>query len=220
MGHWIEIATRTGPIRGWRVEAAGQARGQLLVVQEIFGVNPHIRTVAERFAEHGFEVLAPALFDHFGEGAIELDYDQAGVARGRELVANLGFETALEYVAAARDALAGNDRVGVVGFCWGGTLAFLANTRLGLPAASYYGGRTMAFNAETLRAPMLFHYGERDPIIPAEHREAQIAAHPEAIAYVYPAGHGFNCDARADFEPESTALALRRSVDFFAQALA
>jgi carboxymethylenebutenolidase len=220
MGHWKEIATRTGPIRGWHAMAEGQTRGRLVLVQEIFGVNPHIRQVAERFAEHGFEVLAPALFDHFGEGPIELAYDQSGVARGRELVANLGFDTALEYVAAARDALAADGKVGVVGFCWGGTLAFLANTRLGLPAVSYYGGRTMAFNAETLRAPMLFHYGEHDPIIPAEHREAQIAAHPEAIAHVYPAGHGFNCDARADFEPESAALALRRSVEFFAQALA
>ena len=220
MGHWIEIGTRTGPIRGWRVEATGAVRGRLVVVQEIFGVNPHIRKVAERFAEQGFEVLAPALFDHFGEGPIELGYDQAGVARGRELVANLGFDAALEYVAAARDALAGDGRVGVVGFCWGGTVAFLANTRLGLPAVSYYGGRTMAFNEEMLRAPMLFHYGERDPIIPPEHREAQIAAHPEAIAHVYPAGHGFNCDVRADYEPESAALALQRTVDFFARALA
>ena len=219
MGHWIEIDTRTGPIRGWRVHASGGERGRIVLVQEIFGVNPHIRSVAERFAAQGFEVLAPALFDHFGEGAIELDYDAAGVARGRELVAALGFEAALEYVAAARDALGGG-RVGVVGFCWGGTVAFLANTRLALPAASYYGGRTQPFNGEALQAPMLFHYGEHDPIIPAEHREAQIAAHPEAVAHAYPAGHGFNCDARADFEPESAALALRRTVAFFAQALA
>lgn len=219
MGHWIDIGTPTGPIRGWRVEAAGAPRGRLVVVQEIFGVNPHIRSVAERFAAAGFEVVAPALFDHFGEGAIELAYDNAGVARGRELVAALGFEAALDNVAAARDLLAGDGKVGVVGFCWGGTVAFLANTRLGLPAASYYGGRTQPFNGEALRAPMLFHYGEHDPIIPPEHRQAQIAAHPEAVAHVYPAGHGFNCDARADHEPESAALAFRRTVDFFAEAL-
>lgn len=218
MGHWIEIATPTGPIRGWRVEATGPARGRLVVVQEIFGVNPHIRQVAERFGAHGLEVLAPALFDHFQPG-IELGYDAAGVARGRELVANLGFDAAVDYVAAARDALSGDGPTGAVGFCWGGTIAFLANTRLGMPAASYYGGRTMAFVQEKLRAPMLFHFGEHDPIIPPEHRAAQIAAHPEAEAHVYPAGHGFNCDARADFEPESAALALRRTVDFFTRVL-
>ena len=219
MGHWIRIETRTGPIRGWRVEPPGAARGRLVVVQEIFGVNAHIRGVAERFAAEGFDVLAPALFDHFNDGPIELDYDAAGVAHGRERVAALGFEAALDYVAAARDALGGGN-VGVVGFCWGGTVAFLANTRLGLPAASYYGGRTQPFNGEALRAPMLFHYGEHDPIIPPEHREAQIAAHPAAEAHVYPAGHGFNCDARADFEPESAALALRRTVEFFTRTLA
>ena len=217
MGHWIDIATPTGPIRGWRVEPPAATRGKLVVVQEIFGVNPHIRTVTDRFATQGFDVLAPALFDHFEPG-IELEYDAGGVARGRELVANLGFDAAVGYVAAARDAL-GEGPVGVVGFCWGGTIAFLANTRLGLPAASYYGGRTMPFVHETLRAPMLFHFGERDPIIPPEHRDAQIAAHPAAEAHVYPAGHGFNCDARADFEPESAALALRRTVEFFARVL-
>jgi carboxymethylenebutenolidase len=187
-----------------------------VVVQEIFGVNPHVRNVAERFADEGFDVLAPALFDHFEPG-IELAYDAAGVARGRELVAALGFDAAVDNVAAARDVLGG--KVGAVGFCWGGTVAFLANTRLGLPAASYYGGRTMTFVQETLRAPMLFHFGETDPIIPPEHRNAQIAAHPQAEAHVYPAGHGFNCDARADYEPESAALALRRTVEFFDRAL-
>jgi len=218
MGHWIQIDTASGPVRGWRESPAGEATGRLVVVQEIFGVNPHIRKVCERLAQAGFEVLAPALFDHFSEGPIELDYDQAGVARGRELVAALGFDAALDDVQAAAAALGG--RVGVVGFCWGGTVAFLSNTRLGLPAASYYGGRTQPFNGEALRAPMLFHFGERDPIIPPEHRQAQIAAHPEAQAHVYPAGHGFNCEARADYEPESAALAFRRTVEFFAQALA
>ena len=196
----------------------GSPKGGIVVVQEIFGVNPHIRKVADRFAAQGFDVLAPALFDHFEPGT-ELEYDAAGVARGRELVANLGFDAAVDYVAAARDALAGDGPAGVVGFCWGGTIAFLANSRLGLPAVSYYGGRTMAFVQEALRAPMLFHYGETDSIIPPEHREAQIAAHPEAEFHVYPAGHGFNCDARADYEPESAALALRRTVEFFRKAL-
>lgn len=220
MGHWIQIATRTGPIRGWRVEAVGGRRGNIVLVQEIFGVNAHIRSVAERFATAGFEVVAPALFDHAGEGAIELGYDAAGVARGRQLVAELGFEAALDDVADARLALAGDGACGVLGFCWGGTVAFLSNTRLGLPAVSYYGGRTMAFNQEALRAPMLFHYGQHDPIVPPEHRRAQIAAHPQAQAFVYPAGHGFNCDVREDYEPESATLAFGRSVEFFTRALA
>jgi carboxymethylenebutenolidase len=218
MGYPVAFDTPTGRIGGWRADPDGAPLGRLIVVQEIFGVNPHIRSVVDRFAVQGFSAVAPALFDHFGS-KIELAYDATGVARGRELVAELGFDGAVADVRAVHEKLAGEGLVGVVGFCWGGTIAFLANTRLGLPAVSYYGGRTMAFVNEPLTAPMLFHYGEHDPIIPPEHRDAQIAAHPEAEAYVYPAGHGFNCDVRADYEPESAALALQRTLAFFRKHL-
>lgn len=218
MSHWLSLDTPTGRINAWRSDPPIPARGALVVVQEIFGVNEHIRQVCERFAAHGFIALAPALFDHF-EHRVELDYDADGVARGRELVEQLGFERALDDVHAAARLLESEARVGVVGYCWGGTVAFLANTRLSYPAVSYYGGRTMPFVHEQLDAPMLFHFGERDPLIPAEDVARIAEIHHQAELFRYPAGHGFNCDRRGDFDPDSARLALERTLSFFTRVL-
>ena len=219
MGHWIELDTPQGAIDAWRADPTGPSRGALVVVQEIFGVNAHIRGVVDRFAASGFSAVAPALFDPV-ECGVALDYDGPGVARGRELAAALGFDRAVALVDAAADLLQLDGlRTGVVGFCWGGTIAFLANTRLGLPAVSYYGGRTVPFLDEAIRAPMLFHFGEHDPIITADAVAAHRSRQPTATIHVYPAGHGFNCEARADFAPESAALAWQRTTAFFDEAL-
>lgn len=218
MGHPVSIDTPHGRIGGWRADPPIPPKGALVVVQEIFGVNAHIRQVAERFAAHGFVALAPALFDTV-EPDVELDYTADGVARGRELVAQLGIDQAVAAVAASARALADVGKVGVVGYCWGGTVAFLANTRLNLPAVSYYGGRTVPFLHERLSAPMMFLFGENDPIISA----ADVALHqeqqPAATCHVYPAGHGFNCDQRADFNADAAADALQRTLAFFERSL-
>jgi carboxymethylenebutenolidase len=219
MNRWIDIETAHGPVRGWRCEPVGPSRGAVIVVQEIFGLNGHIRSVAERFAADGFIAVAPGLFDPLERG-VELAYDQEGVDRGRELTRALGFDRAIDLVdATARGLQAEGLRTGITGFCWGGTVALLANTRLGLPAVSYYGGRSVPFLDEPLRAPMLFHFGERDPIIPPEHVALHRERHPGATVHVYPAGHGFNCDIREDFEPASAALAWQRTTAFLADAL-
>lgn len=219
MAHWIYIETPHGPLRAWRTEPTAPSRGAVVVIQEIFGVNAHIRSVTERFAAAGFVALAPALFDPV-ESGVELDYDARGIARGRELTAALGFDRAVALVEAAADVLQGEGlRTGATGFCWGGTLALLANTRLGLPAVSYYGGRSVPFLDEPLRAPMLFHFGERDSIITAEHVAAHRAKYPGATVHVYPAGHGFNCEVRADYDPDSAALAWQRTIDFLSENL-
>ncbi len=218
MSEWISLETPTGRIRAWRADPHVPARGALVVVQEIFGVNSHIRAVCRTFADHGYVALAPAFFDHF-EHDVQLDYDADGVERGRALAERLTFEQALQDVRAAAAQLEAIGQVGVVGYCWGGTVAFLANTRLSLPAVSYYGARTVPFLDERLDAPMLFHFGDRDASIPAEaialHRHHQ----PEAEVHVYPAGHGFNCDQRADHEPASARLALERTLAFFQRTL-
>lgn len=218
MGHPVSLQTPTGRIGGWRCDPPIPAKGALIVVQEIFGVNSHIRRVVDRFAAHGFIAVAPALFDHI-EHHVELAYDADGVARGRALVEQLGFERALEDVHALIELLQHEGKVGVVGFCWGGTVAFLANTRLGRPAVSYYGGRTMPFVHERLQAPMLFHFGEHDPIIPPEHVAAHREHHPDAVFQVFPAGHGFNCDERPDYHPQSAAAAFDHTVEFFTRHL-
>lgn len=218
MSRHVVFDTPTGLITGYRADPHIPPKGALVVVQEIFGVNSHIRGVVDRFAAHGFVAMAPALFDHVDRD-IELGYDEEGVARGRELAAQVGFDRAVEDVAAAAGELADVGNVGVVGYCWGGTVAFLANVRLGLPAVSYYGGRSVPFLRERRSAPMLFHFGEHDPIIPPEdvalHRELQ----PDADVHVYPAGHGFNCEQRADYHEDSARLALERTLSFLERKL-
>lgn len=218
MGHPVSIDTAAGRISGWRADPPIPAKGALVVVQEIFGVNAHVRQVVDRFAAHGFVALAPALFD-LVEHNIELEYTPEGVARGRDLVAQLGIDRAVAMVRAAERALADIGKVGVVGYCWGGTIAFLANTRLNLPAVSYYGGRTVPFLHERLSAPMLFLFGDNDPIISADDIALHREHHPEAGFHVYPAGHGFNCDQRADYDETAAADALARTLAFFERTL-
>lgn len=219
MGEWIPLTTPAGPVRGWLARPEQPPLGAVVVVQEIFGVNPHIRRVTDQFAQAGFTAMAPALFDPV-QPDVELGYDDTGVSRGRDYAASLGFERALQIVSAsARWLRESGHRVGVVGFCWGGTVAMLANARQGLTSVTYYGGRSVPFLGEPARAPMLFHFGEQDPLIPAEDVQKHREHHPDATVHTYPAGHGFNCDERHDYAPESAALAWERTTDFLKEHL-
>lgn len=230
MGETIQIGTtRTQCISAYVAKPAGTPRGGLVVVQEIFGVNAHMRSVVERFAEHGYVVIAPAFFDHI-EHRVELDYDPASWTRARELVAQTPFEHAIEDVASAAASIASAGKIGVVGYCWGGTVAMLAAMRLGLPAVSYYGSRNVNFLHEPLRAPVMFHFGERDKSIPPEaiarHRaELHFAddvppAQRELEIHTYPTDHAFNRDATASsYDAPSATLALHRTLAFFARHL-
>lgn len=219
MGEAVQIATGgLHCIGGWRGRPPGPPRGGIVIVQEIFGVNAHIRSVVDGFAREGFDAIAPVLFDHVETG-VELGYDEAGIARGRALAAELGFERAVAAVASAAEAIASAGRIGVVGYCWGGTVAFLANARLGLPAVSYYGGRTVPFLHEPPRAPLLMHFGAHDPIISPRDVDRHRAALPQADIHVYDAGHGFNCDHRADYDAAASAAALARTLAFFERHL-
>ena len=220
MGRDIAFETPLGSIAGWRADPGEAPRGALVVVQEIFGVNAHMRSVVDGYAAAGYVALAPAFFDPVQRG-VELGYDDADVAKARGLVDALGFDKAVTIVDAAAQLLRGEGlKVGAVGFCWGGTIALLANLRLGLPAVSYYGARNVRFLDEPLRAPMQFHFGGRDSSIPA----TDIALHreklPDAQVFVYPAGHAFNRDIDpVHYDADSARLAHRRTLEFFAQAL-
>ncbi|MFZ7097114.1 dienelactone hydrolase family protein [Luteimonas dalianensis] len=223
MGRAIALTTRHGTIDGWRADPLdGAQRGALVVVQEIFGVNEHMRTVVERYAAEGYVAVAPDMFAPV-QPHVELDYGEDGFAQGRALAAELGLERAVDIVAAAAAQLrAESFATAVVGFCWGGSVAWLANTRLGLPAVSYYGARTVPLLGEKPRAPMLFHFGADDEAIP----EADIQAHrerqPEATVHVYEgAGHAFNRDVDPrHHHPASATLAHRRTLMFLEGALA
>ncbi len=230
MGEFIQLGTtRTQCIGAYLAEPAGVARGGLVVAQEIFGVNAHIRSVTDRFAEQGYVAIAPAFFDHV-EHRVELDYGPAGGVRARELVAQTPFDRVIEDVASAAQSIASSGRIGVVGYCWGGTAAMLSAMRLGLPAVSYYGARNVHFLHEPLRAAAIFHFGERDKSIPPEavarHRaELRFAdevppAQRELEIYTYPADHAFNRDATASsYEADSAKLALERTLAFFSRHL-
>lgn len=219
MPHWTDLDTAHGPIAAWRADPAGMPRGGIVVLQEIFGVNAHIRSITERLADAGYTALAPALFDLVERG-VELGYDAQGIERGRERVNALGLDRAVECARAAADLLQAEGlRTGAVGFCFGGTLAFLANVRLGLPAVSYYGARSLPFLDEPLRAPMMFHFGRHDASIPADAIQAHRDKQPAARIHVYDAGHGFNCELRHDYVPEAAAAAWPRTLDFFEESL-
>ena len=221
MGSQINLNTSGMQCIGAYLAPAKYARkGGLVVVQEIFGVNAHMRSICDRFAEHGYTAIAPAFFDHV-ESGVELDYGAEAFARGRALVGEVGVERALEDVASAAESIRSAGRIGVVGYCWGGTIALLSATRLGLAAVSYYGARNVSYLDERPRAPVQFHFGERDASIPAEavqrHREAYLEKDgPQVEIYTYPAGHAFNRDIDpSHYDAGSAKLALERTLAFF-----
>lgn len=216
MGECINLNTSgIQCIGAYLAKAQGQPQGGLVVVQEIFGVNAHVRRVLDSFAAHGYTAIAPAFFDHV-ESGVELGYGPNDFARGRALVGQISFERALADVASAAQAIASAGRIGVVGYCWGGSVALLAATRLGLPAVSYYGARNVQFLDEAPKAPLQFHFGERDTSIPAEAVQRHRDALPDMEIYTYPAAHAFNRDVDpAHYDAASAKLALERTLAFF-----
>jgi len=204
-------------LQAYEAVPVGAARGGVVVVQEIFGVNDHIRRVADGYAADGYRVIAPALFDRVRPG-IELGYTDADIAEGRKIRGQLTFEQALADVEAARKAL-GDRNIGIVGYCWGGTVTWLAAARLPgfAAAASYYGGGIGQFAVEHPRCPTQCHFGEKDHAIPLSEVAAVRDANPAVEVYTYPAGHGFNCDARASFDAAAAKLARERTLAFFSK---
>ena len=202
-------------IEAYRADPPGTPRGGLVVVQEIFGVNSHIRAVCDGFAADGYLAIAPALFDR-QEPGLQLGYTPDDIARGRALKGQAATETALEDIAAARDVAAQAGKVGIVGYCWGGYLAWMAASRLpGFAAAiAYYGGGMHEATADAPRVPVLGHFGEKDGMIPVPGIKALAKAHPKLEAHFYDADHGFNCDQRGSFHAPSARTARERSLAF------
>jgi len=200
---------------------ARKPKGALVIVQEIFGVNRHMRGVADGLARDGYVAIVPALFDRIRPGT-ELGYAQADIARGVDLKKTSSTDAALLDIDAARAAVADAGKVGVIGYCWGGFLTWVAATRLrGFAAAvSYYGGGIGTVAAETPRCPVQLHFGETDHAIPlAEVDILRGKRHKGVEIFLYAAGHGFNCDERGSFDDEAARAARRRAVAFFARHL-
>ncbi|MBR1216598.1 dienelactone hydrolase family protein [Bradyrhizobium sp. U87765 SZCCT0131] len=222
MGQTITLKASDGfELSAYRADPATPAKAAVVVIQEIFGVNDHIRTVCDRFTVQGYTAIAPAIFDRVEPG-FQSGYSPEEVAVARKFVANPDFDAFLRDTQAAIDAVKSIGPVGVIGFCLGGSIAFAAATRLhGLKAAiGYYGGAITRFADETPKVPTMLHYGEKDHGIPLSDVEAVRAKRPDVEIFVYPdAQHGFNCDQRASYDKASADVARQRSLAFFAKHL-
>ena len=221
MGENITLKASDGhQFAAYRVAPKGQAKGAMVVVQEIFGVNSHIREVAEGYAADGYLAIAPALFDR-AERNVELGYAQADIARGRDIRMKVPWEQAMLDTQAAIDAVKSAGKVGIVGYCWGGSVVWLTAARAkGLAAAvGYYGGAVAQFADEKLACPVMLHFGDKDASIPLSDVAKVQKAHPEVTVHIYEADHGFNCDHRGQFNAAAAKLARERTLAFLAKNL-
>jgi carboxymethylenebutenolidase len=213
MGLDVELTAADGHrLSAYLSEPTGASLGGIVVIQEIFGITRHIRAVADQFAAAGFLAAAPALFDRVERG---VDVPYTDMQKGFSYVKALKTGQVMFDIQAAIDRVSAAGKVGVVGYCWGGTMAYLAAARLKIAAAvAYYGGGIHNYTGEKPRIPVMFHFGEKDTHIPMSAVEQIKTAYPEGIYHMYPADHGFNCTDRASFDAASAKLALERSLKF------
>ena len=220
MGQNVKLKASDGfESGGYRADPVGAAKGAIVVIQEIFGVNHHIRAVCDRIAAEGYVAIAPSIFDRI-EPNFQSGYSPDEVAVARKFVANPDWAAMLLDTQAAIDAVKGAGPVGIIGFCLGGSIAYAAATKLtGLSAAvGYYGGAVVRFADDRPKVPTQLHFGEKDTGIPLTDVETIKAKRPEVEVYVYPgAQHGFSCDERASYDKASADIAWPRSMAFFAK---
>ncbi len=214
MSNKITLTASDGfKLGAYRAEASGKPRGGLVVIQEIFGVNHHIRNVCDRFAAEGYTSVAPQVFDR-KQRDYETGYSPAEIEQSRAFLANIDWDAILRDTKAAIDNVAPAGKVGIVGYCMGGSVAFLAGAKLdGLSAAIGYYGGAIAKNAELKpKVPTLLHFGEQDQSIPMSDVEIVKAKRPDVEIHVYKAGHGFSCDERGSYDEASHKAALERTL--------
>ena len=217
----ISLTTRDGAkISAWRADPKGKPKGGMVVVQEIFGVNAHIRSVCDFYAGEGYVAVAPALYDRI-EPNFEVGYTQADMQAGFRLRGETKLAEVLADVAATVEVAAQGGKVGIVGYCWGDAVAYAAACHVAdvSAAVSYYGGGLVTLIGDKPKCPVMLHFSDRDAHIPMSDVEKIAAALPEAPLYLYSADHGFNCDARAAYDAEAAKLARERALSFFAEHL-
>ena len=215
MGEFTTLMARDGhEFNAWLAAPSGPARGAVVIAQEIFGVNRHIRAVADAYAAAGYVTIAPCLFDRIRRG-IELGYSEAEVQEGRGYRLQIPLEKTLVDLNSSINVVKHAGRVAIVGYCWGGTLAYIAACDLPVACAvSYYGGQIKDHLAKSPRRPVMYHFGERDPHIPLSDVEKIRAVDPDGVFHLYPADHGFNCDERGSYDAASASLARERTLQF------
>ena len=221
MGKMIRLKAKDGfELGAYRADPTGTPKGGIVVIQEIFGVNHHIKAVTDKFAADGYIALAPRFFDHIKKN-IELGYTPDTIAEGRNYVMTPGFtDTAVQDVDAAIAELKkrGAAKVAVTGYCWGGTIAWLSATRLKPDAVSgYYGGGIHGTKNEKPTVPTQLHFGDKDMHIPMAHVNEIRKLHPGVEVYDYPADHGFHCDERGSYDAAASKTAMERTLALFAK---
>lgn len=223
MGKTITLTAADGhSFDAYEAAPAGKPKGALVVVQEIFGVNTHIRSVADRYAATGYLAVAPAIFDRAEKGA-DLGYQNEDMARGRELRQKISLDDMLKDIAATVQHAGKAGKVALVGYCLGGSLAWMSASRIpGLSAAiGYYGGMVVQHLGDKPKCPVMLHFGESDHSIPmtdvARIRDAVDPA--EVQVFTYPAGHAFNRDGTSAYHEESARVALERTMALLAKTV-
>jgi carboxymethylenebutenolidase len=204
----------------YRADPQGKPRGAIVVIQEVFGVNHHIRSVVDRFGDLGYFAIAPAVFDRI-EKEFEVGYDEAALATAVAVRKKASVDDMLMDVEATIDYARQFGRVAMVGYCMGGSLTFQATARLdGLVCGiGYYGAAIAANVALRPKVPCMLHFGDRDHSIPMADVEKIKATHPDLPIHVYHAEHGFNCDERAAFNPAAAQVAFGRTIEFMLRHL-
>ena len=222
MGETVSLKTSDDKqIAAYVARPAAAGKAGIVVVQEILGVNSHIRSVTDRFAAAGYLAIAPAFFDRLKPG-VDMGYAPADIMAGRDLAMALVPEQILADLNAGISWLraAGCSKIGVVGFCFGGTVAWRAASQPHVDAAvCYYGGNIYGNRDLRPRAPTMLHFAEKDDYIPIAQAHALAAQYPELPIYTYPAEHGFHCDERSNYDAASAKLAYARTLEFLAQHL-
>jgi len=222
MGKMIQLTAADGhKLDAYQADPAvgsttsGKPRGGIVVIQEIFGVNSHIKNVADGYAADGYLAIAPALFDRVQKN-VDLGYTPDDIARGREIRGKVTNDMAVKDAQAAINEAAKAGKAGIVGYCWGGRVSWLSAAKVGglACAISYYGGGIPGLADLQPKCPVLFHWGETDQSLPLDQVKAFAAKHSGETHYFYPAGHGFNCDQRESYDAASAKLARTRSLEF------
>jgi carboxymethylenebutenolidase len=220
VGQDISLTASDGfKLGGYRADPKGAPKGAIVVIQEIFGVNHHIRSVCDRLAAEGYVAIAPSIFDR-SQPNFQCGYTPDEIANARKFIANPDWPAMLRDTQAAIDPVKNTGPVGIVGFCLGGSIAYAAATKLsGLSAAvGYYGGAVVRFADDKPQVPTQLHFGEKDAGIPLADVETIKSKRPEVEVFIYPgAQHGFHCDERASYDKTSADVAWPRSLAFFAK---
>ena len=217
MGKMIQLTASDGhKLDAYRADPAGKPRGGIVVIQEIFGVNSHVKQVADGYAADGYVAIAPAMFDRAQKG-FDVGYAPDDIAKGREVRAKVTTDMALKDAQAAVNEAAKSGKVGIVGYCWGGFVAWMASAKLtGLVAAAPYYGGGILDNADLQpKVPVMGHFGDKDQHIPVEGVKKLAAQHPKQQIFIYAADHGFNCDQRGSYNAPAAKQARERTLAFF-----